>query len=144
MVRAWTLLSCFVAAICSHAQSGGPFCSVPAGGAPMPHYFYSTNNHVSGNAMVGPADERGSRYFVYACLKVGGYIVDEYIHILGEPQPMSIGGEATFDSTVFGNGSSLLFASRQSTATESSMRPRTPLRSRTRSASLKSTSGTAT
>ena len=107
-MRAWILLSFVVAAVCSYAQSTGPFCSVPAGGAPMPHYFYSTNNHISGNAMVGPTDERGPRYFVYACLKVGGYIVDEYIHILGEPQPMSIGGQATFDSTVFGNGTQLV------------------------------------
>ncbi len=107
-MRAWILISFVVAAVCSYAQSTGPFCSVPAGGAPMPHYFYSTNNHISGNAMVGPPDERGPRYFVYACLKVGGNIVDEYIHILGEPQPMSIGGAATFDSTVFGNGTQLV------------------------------------
>lgn len=109
MVRALTLLFSIVATTFAGAQpSGGPFCAVPAGGAPMPPYFYSTNNHVSGNAMVGPADGRGPRYFVYACLKVGGYTVDEYIHIVGEPQPMSIGGEATFDSTVFGNGTQLV------------------------------------
>lgn len=87
------------------AQSGGPFCSVPAGGGPMPFYFYSTNNRASGNAMVGPADERGPRYFTYAALKIQGYVVKDFVYVPGEPQPMSIGLEAVFDSTVFASGS---------------------------------------
>lgn len=104
MVRVFLLIVAHFLLGSAFAQSGGPFVSVPAGGAPMPHYFYSTNNRVSGNAMVGPADERGPRNFTYAALKIQGYIVKDFFHLPGEPQPMSIGLEAVFDSTVFASG----------------------------------------